>query len=549
MLRRPTPDLGSQHSKRQRTGYSEFTPVASEASPRPYVLEATSPSTPWIEPSTTTPIDHKLVRDWQVNPFCTHPALVTELIEVFFKNVPETAYCMFPEGPFKSWVLSSSEKTLDDLMLIYTMLALGTVFSSTSDYKALGIQYSSISRYACENRHFSIQLVQSRLMLALYYYATNNPNDSWDFCGAAIRAASGLNMNIELEKSEDAFLKTYPYGLNRNGYAECRRRTFWSCYLMDRYNGFCSGHVSIIHPEDIFLKLPCDIKSFEIQADVQNPFFDVSASPIQNANCTIGAMAYLIDVSSIWGDVMANIYRTSQRPNPFTSNAAFMAFYNRTSQRLREWKDSLPQCYHVSIENVRRAADSGKLGTLMMLHSVYYSTVMKLNRYVQKSTLTAPQIRHHIDVANSHAEEFLFIMDTLAGCVSMPSPTSVNGISTLATKLVSPFIGYSIVSAIDILTAKFKLTSVPARLASFNGSQSVLAELAPFWQSAKNQQTLVLQRVGDLSELTTGKEAPGAISISKLYDAAVGRETSEGVFEMREAIEESFSRDYDCLYA
>ncbi|KAE9364586.1 hypothetical protein N431DRAFT_497059 [Stipitochalara longipes BDJ] len=552
-LRQVTPESDTPHAKRQRNGYNNFTPVASEASPRPSVQEVHSPSTPWMEPLGTGLVDHNnLLREWQTNPYNTHPGLVADLISVFFKHVPETAYCMFPPEPFKSWVLSASEKSADDLMLIYTILALGTVFSLKSEHRPLGVQYAAISRYACENRDFSIQLVQSRLLLSLYYFAINNPNDAWDFCGGALRAANGLRMNLEIEKSDDHFLKTFPYGLNRAGYAECRRRTFWSCYLMDRFNGFCSGHFSVIHPEDVFLRLPCDTKSFESQVDVQNPYFDITNPAIHNLNWTIGSMAYLINVASIWGDVMAQIYRSSQRPIPATSNSAFASFYESTNQRLRAWNESLPSCYTFSAENLLRAARTGKLGTFMTMHTVYHTTAMKLNRYIQHSVLSGPQLQHHISLAQHHAESLLVIVDTLASRRS-PVPSSPTSPTGILPKFSSPFVGYSIVSAIDILTAKVPISSISTRLASFSGAQTILAELALFWQSAKNQQALAIQRIRDLAELAAGRdEAGGAGAIGFKFGAmgAVVREsTGEGIFEMREAIEKTFTRDHDCVYA
>ena len=548
-----TPDSETHHSKRQRTGYTDFTPVASESSPRVSVREATSPSNPWPDSLATGSIDHSVARDWQANPYTTQPALVTELLNIFFKHVPETACCMFPERPFKAWVLSGGDKSLDDLMLVYTVLALGTVFSLKSEHKAIGKQYASISRYACLNRHFSLQLVQSRLILSLYYFATNNANDSWDACGGALRAASGLRLNVEFEKSEDVYLKTFPYGLNRHGYAECRRRTFWSCYLMDRFNGFSFGHSSVIQPEDIFLRLPCDAKSFESEAEVHNPYFDPTTPPIHNVNWTIGSMAYLINVCTIWGEVMANIYRTTQRPVPLTSGSAFTTFYENTTQRLRVWKDSLPTCYQFSAENLKRASDTGKLGTYMTMHTVYYTTSMKLNRYMPLSNLNASQTAHHISVAKQHAETLLVIMDTLAARrTSMPGPLSPNEQSASTDKLSYPFVGYSIISAIDILTAKVSLATLPTQLSSFSGAQSILAELASFWQSARTQQALVLQRIRDLAEITTGKdESTGAGAVGFRFGNMNGveRDTGDRIFEMGDAIEKTVSRDYDCVYA
>lgn len=552
VLRQATPDSETHHSKRQRNGYNDFTPVASEASPRLSAQEATSPSTPWTELINSTVIEQSaLLRELHTDPYISHPTLVTELITVFFKHVPETAYCMFPEGPFKAWVLSSAEKSVDDLMLIYTILALGTVFSLRPEHKAYGAQYASISRYACDNRHFCIQLVQSRLILSLYYFATNNPEESWDFCGSALRAASGLKLNLEIEKSEDNYLKSFPYGLTRAGYAECRRRTFWSCYLMDRFNGFSSGHLSILQPDDVFLRLPSDSSSFENQLDVQNPFFDPTIPPIQNTNWTIGSMAYLINIATIWGDVMANIYRTSQRPNSSASRTSFNASYENATRRLRLWVESLPACYVFSAENLARAANNGKLGSFMTMHTTYHTTAMKLNRYIQQYTLTKSQLSHHVSIAKQHAEDLLSITETLSARIRS-APPSPNGTANMQTKFSSPFVGYAIISAIDILTAKIAMSTIPSRLASFSGAQNILGELALFWQSAKNQQGLASQRIRDLAELASsrdGQGGPGAIGFKFGNMGPIARDSGDGMFEMRDPIEKTFSRDYDCVYA
>ncbi|TVY82699.1 putative transcriptional regulatory protein [Lachnellula suecica] len=547
VLRHATPDSETHHTKRQRTGYNDFTPVASEASPRLSVREAESPAIAWTEPLTTTTNDHNLFREWQVNPFTVRPETVSEIVDVLFKSGPETAASMFPQRAFKSWFLSANVKSLDDLMLIYSVLALGSIFSTKSEHKALGGQYASISQYACQNRRFSIQLVQSRLLLSLYYFAINNPNDAWDFCGASMRAASGLRLNVEIEKSEDAFLQTFPYGLNRDGYAECRRRTFWSCYLVDRFNGFCSGHFSVLHPEDVFLRLPCDANSFEAQAEVQNPFFDPATPPIQNVNWTVGSLAYLINVATIWGDVMANIYRSSQRQSPSPSKS-FGSFYEQASQRLQLWHESLPSCYAFSPENLSRAADSGKISVFMTMHTVYRTTSMKLNRYIRQSSLTSAQLNHHVSLARQHAEALLRMSDTLAAR-RISTSTAPNEQSVTPARFSSPFVGYSIVSAIDILTARVPLGTVPTYLASFSGAQAVLAELALFWQSSKNQQALVLERVRDLAELTTGREGAGGLGFKFGNMGVASKDAGGDVFEMRQAIEKTFSKDFDCVYA
>ncbi|TVY15160.1 putative transcriptional regulatory protein [Lachnellula arida] len=547
ILRPATPDSEMHHTKRQRIGYNDFTPVASEPSPRLSVQEVASPATVWTEPVAPTTLDHSLFREWQVNPFATNPEIVRDIIDLLFKSGPETAAAMFPQQAFKAWFLSARVQSLDDLMLIYSALALGSIFSVKQEHKALGTRYASISRYACDNRRFSIQLVQSRLLLSLYYFSINNTNDAWDFCGAAMRAACGLRLNVEIEKSDDASLQRFPYGLNRHGYAECRRRTFWSCYLVDHLIGFCSGHFSVLHADDVFLRLPCDANSFEAQAEVQNPFFDPATPPIQNVNWTVGSIAYLINVATIWGDVMANIYRSSQRPSTSVSSL-FSTFYEEASRRLQVWNESLPSCYAFSPENLKRAADNGKVGVFMTMHTVYHTTMMNLCRYTWQSTLSSAQLVRRVSLARHHAETVMSLVDGLTTHRTSPD-THSNGQSMTHARFSSPFVGHSIVCAFDILTAKVSLATVSSRLASFSGAQAVLAELAVFWHSAKNQQALVFERVQDLAELTTGRDVQGALASRFGNLGVASKETGEEIFQMEQAIEKTFPKDYDCIYA
>ncbi|CAG8978907.1 hypothetical protein HYALB_00005244 [Hymenoscyphus albidus] len=531
---RQSPELEAHPSKRQRTAYSHFTPVPSEGSPRPSARED--------EPDNASFASHDIYRQWQVNPANAHPAMVSDLIDVFFRHVPESVSNMFPQGVLRSWILSGGEKSLDDLMLIYSVLAISGVFSKRTDCKALYAQYISIARYACENRRYSIQLVQSRLLLSLYYFAVNNTNDAWDFCGSALRAASGLKLNIELENSNEAYLQSFPYGLTRHGYAECRRRTFWSSFLIERFTGFCSGHLSMLNPEDIFLRLPSDDRSYESQMDVQNPFYDISTPTVSNTNWTIGSMGYTINMITIWGDVMANINRSSQRQT--SSNAPFGAFYETITRRLQAWHASLPKPFSFSSENVRRWTESNTLNTFITMHTLYHTTAMKLNRYVRLSNLNAAQHNHHVQAARYHAEALLSITDALvASRSSVPSSPVSHNHHAPNSRLSTPFVGYAIVAAIDILTTRLTLSEVPGRLANFSGAQSVLAELAMGWQSAKNQQASVLERVRDLAELTTQGTAT-----SFRFGAFRKVEGRESIFEMRDGMEKMFGKDFDCIY-
>jgi hypothetical protein len=526
-----TPDPDAHQAKRQRTDYGNFTPVASEISPPLSHQEPHSPPAAWVE-AVSAADDNSLFEQLRVNPYKVNAGRTNELLSNFFKHIPDSVSCMLPESAFKAWALSTSEKSLDDLMLIYATLAAGSSFSHKPENKALGLQYAAISRNACDMRRYSLQLVQTRLILAVYYYSQDKPHDSWDFCGEGVRTAIFLKLNVEMDKTEDALLTTYPYGLNRHGFAECRRRTFWSCFLLDRLSSLGANFPSWGHSEDVFLRLPCDSETFETQAETSNPFYDPSRTTPRGHGSSIGCLASAVDVATIWGEVMAYQYRMIQRRTPLTSSAEFVAFYDEMSRRLREWNDSLLPAFVFSPENLQKATTSGRLGTFIAMHTIYQATAMKLNRYVPTAVLTPAQRAHHVSLANHHAEEMLQIIATIASRQpSMPSPEANHMDLYIPRELSSPFAGYATVMAIDVLTRRVPVAGLPRLLETFERAKATLAELTVFWDGLKRKQTLALQRIREVA------------------DGSAARETADGYLEMKDPINPSIPREFDCVYS
>jgi hypothetical protein len=484
------------------------------------------------------------------DPLDSEGDLLIELMNDYFIHLTSATVCMFPKEPFMLWLTDRcTRKSSDDLMLIYAMLAMSTVFSANPGHKERGREYAAISRYACDRRHFSLQLVQSRLLLALYYYANGNQNDCWDFCGAALRVAIGMKLNLEVEKTKENDADFFPYNLNRNGYAECRRRTFWSCYILDRFNSFCNGRLSMVHPEDIFLRLPCDVKSFEEQSEVHNPYFDPSTPPTQNARGTIGPMAYLINIISIWGDIMANIYRSSE--GPFTMDTtAFKSFYEAITSRLEAWHSSLSDCVSFSPENLVKASHFDILGTFITINSLYRSAQMKLNRHVNPNILSPEQLGTHVRRAHLHAEAMLQMADSLTNQHITTSRDTALKDKGGPTPFSSPFIGFAIFSAVDTLSAKGYLSKLPEFPLRMRGAMRILDDLAEYWQSARNQKELVSTRLADLIVGPGGWKGPFETRNSRNFMIIdkEGEGGGDGVYLMETAMETSFARADDCIY-
>lgn len=173
---------------------------------------------------------------WERDPYEVDPKLTMQLLDLYFLHAGRGTYTIFPRMPFLSWVENNREKSPDHIMLLYSILALGSLFSSNLELQSSGKRFAAIASYAhaqCFGR-FDLQMCQTRFILSLYNYGQGRSQAAWDFTGAALRAISALKLNMEqgVKKIADA-APALEYGIDRWTYEECCRRTFWSVFLMD----------------------------------------------------------------------------------------------------------------------------------------------------------------------------------------------------------------------------------------------------------------------------------------------------------------------------
>lgn len=176
-----------------------------------------------------------LAASWNSDPYESDAELATHLVECYFSYVNNNLYPVFPHAQFILWLRSCHTKTAEDKMLLYSMMALGSVFSERSDKARALRRYSRIARFAISHsqHHLSLQLVQSHLIMTLWYYATGSIVRSWDSIGAAGRAVCGLRYNMESGGVVVYQNQACDYGLHPQALIECRRRTFWMAFVLD----------------------------------------------------------------------------------------------------------------------------------------------------------------------------------------------------------------------------------------------------------------------------------------------------------------------------
>ena len=173
--------------------------------------------------------------DWRKDPYSIDDQITDHYIELYFTHINGVTYPIFPREPFLHWLRNEKKKSLDDLMLVYSILAMGSIFSSRAGQEEEGNQLARMAQHAVERHRgkYTLQLAQSRILLSLYYLSTGDSEKAWDYCGLASRAAAGLKLNVENDIPFMDRYETQLYGLSQHGTAECRRRTLWSIYLME----------------------------------------------------------------------------------------------------------------------------------------------------------------------------------------------------------------------------------------------------------------------------------------------------------------------------
>jgi hypothetical protein len=492
-------------------------------------------------------MDHRLPRaskgpsfmSWEDDPFYTDPETTIHLLEEYFANVNSTTYCMFPRVTFMNWLTTGPEKCQNERMVLYAMLAMGSTFASPG-YASVGKRCAELATEGLATKvgRFSLPVIHVRLLLALFNFAKGNEGAAWEYCGLAMRALSALRYNHEegcliSPKKQNPILE---YGLTREQVMECRRRTFWAGFLMDRYNGFCGGMLCAINPADVYLRLPCAEDAYESSMASVAPFYnngtiDHTLTTL-NASSPVSPMAWLAVVGGIWGEAMNFIYRASNHSRN-TYRQAYEKVYHDTYAAMQDWSSQLPGYLRYSEANLDRSIQDGYAGTFISIHVLHHFVLMKLNRCM-RHTLVADLAPRNIRAAHDHAHRLLGVMHAIKEArreIVHPQPGQPSRFV-----LAVPFAGYATLSAVDIVGGGGPDSTLGPTMVGMQSGVECLRELAQFWNSAVEQTRNAERRLYQLKNV-----------LSRPYKASSGCWLGRN-WGLEGPLEQEFELDADCIY-
>ena len=169
------------------------------------------------------------------DPFELEPDGTMLFLDLFFAQSAREVHLMFPRHAFSRWVKTCNGKCQRECMVLYAVLALGSVFGKQefSSFAKLCVERATRAAASFYGR-FSMALVQTRLLLGAYSQLKGKDGLSSDYNGSALRAIGAMRLNTEEGCGDDLDEYARPYySFTQEQLRECRRRTFWAAFLMD----------------------------------------------------------------------------------------------------------------------------------------------------------------------------------------------------------------------------------------------------------------------------------------------------------------------------
>ncbi|PMB68071.1 putative transcriptional regulatory protein [Beauveria bassiana] len=490
-----------------------------------------SPRPPYRRPSDFSRIsDNDLCRAWRTDVYMSDPRSINDVVMQFFVHIDSTMLITFlPETIWKTHLaLSGDRKLPEDLMLLYSVLTIGVALSGGP--KHIASEYAQVAHYAQKNLGFDcLQLVQSRILMAVYYISIDRIHDANELLSSALAVSNSLQLNVELEKSTEANMTTYPFGMSRTGYKESRRRTLWSLFMLERFNGIFPNRSAVINAEDLYIRLPTDNDSFEKQIERDEPMFDPYNLTTSARLGSHNVLASLVEMAYLWSYCQVTLYRIACRPAAASDESTRIQTLART---IRSWFSSLPEHLSFSMNNLKASAGAGNASSFLSLHLLYHHAMIKVNRHGSAATVQVQNGYAHN--CFGHAAGIVDVLQTVDNLRRTQAPfIMLPRVTAVAT-----------VEAVDVLTANGTMSSLSDQIKSARDALMAIERLASTWEDATRSRIALHKRLDEIVYIHKHGARPG--SPTRGY---IVLETSSGShWQMCEPIDALLPKEMDIVY-
>jgi hypothetical protein len=343
------------------------------------------------------------------------------------------------------------------------MLAVCAISARFSDHPALrestepaflrGEQWAKPARDIAFSHYDrpSMTILTVYLILGLHEFGTCHGGRSWMFGGMAQRMAYAMQLHTDSQHDPHTASEPGDQTLSITD-REIRRRTMWSCFLMDRFNS--SGSERPIFVGQNYIRTPLPIKESMYFMELAGPTEDLEGTPIidpkidpadiiGNARDNMGVAAYLVRLVAIWGNLIEynNLGGKQRDRHPMWSSAS--QFY-ALKTKVAAWIASLPPPLQYSSDNLFTHRSERTANQFLFLHIIYNQILLFMNHFA-----LVPPANSSLAGSLASASHGKDVMPPQfraeAARIALSAATQISRLAheAMAHNVVAPFSGYA----------------------------------------------------------------------------------------------------------
>ena len=229
----------------------------------------------------------------------------------------------------------------------------------------------------------TIQRIQSLTLLSSHEWGEGNTSRSYLYIGIAARMALVLGLGDEKNLFADDDNIGEGDDVSKLISIECKRRTLWSVYMMDRCNSSGRERSPAIRIEEIRIKLPCAEEDFIFGNDSNAQTYVGIISSIEDKNTQelnkVSFYGFTIILFEIWSKIakwVGEIGGKYEIKPPWDPHSTFASL----SDQLESFQSALPRHLIYNSFNLEAHISQGSAPNFGYLHGLLFLCRIFLNR-------------------------------------------------------------------------------------------------------------------------------------------------------------------------
>ncbi|EPY53303.1 transcription factor [Schizosaccharomyces cryophilus OY26] len=358
------------------------------------------PST--VSPSSTEPMDFSLpitnLEEQQKQLKIPSNRKLLQMWEIFLKTSYTELYGIFNKASITSQISKGSINPLLALCICTHAARFSqeeiNVFKSPSAASDFYAKHA-FSLLSFQLQDISLINISALLMLCLVELGAGRSSKAWLLLGMALRMADSLDLGNEF--SEDSFSSLR--GISNWAEGEQRRRTYWSCFMIERL--FATGFMApsklrtiSLNPNKTSIQLPSPEANFCFSQPIVTELFDGSmpqnnlegqrqrnSSTNRVSDSLSFTMGSLIRLSDIWSDISRWVLRGGYSQDIIPPWMPQSLFQQKLAS-LEDWLKGLSPRLTLTDENYSVYSVPGDFsgGCFIFMHMLFHVTYVYLLR-------------------------------------------------------------------------------------------------------------------------------------------------------------------------